>query len=284
MLKKYRIITNRILKTLEDIEKEKSARLASLRKYDGLLLKEKKRKSGKSYYSSYRSKSLKGKARYKYIGGQSSEDVLRIKETHHLKKLLAVLGKDIDLLNHILSSLEDIDAGHINDLLPAVYKTDNFQQEMSPNRIAAEWKRSREAYKASFPPFRPEGLTVPTCDGNYVRSKSEALIYNFFSNLGLTFVYELPLLTDICTFHPDFTILSEIDYRSIYHIEHQGMMDDGKYGERFDRKVRDYLRAGYLQGINIFYTFDYYKGGVDFDPILDIIRLKIRPDAQKPAA
>ena len=31
--------------------------------------------------------------------------------------------------------------------------------------------------------------------------------------------------------------------------------------------------------VNIFFTFDLYDGGVDMDPILDIIRLKIRPDA-----
>lgn len=262
-----------------EIEETQQARLNSLKAYDGLLLKEKKRSSGRAYYTCYKCGSRRGKAKYKYAGSSSSEKVLRIKEVHHLKKLLAILVKDIDLLQTIMKKIEDISADHINELLPAVYHAYDFQQEMSPNKILTEWKRSREAYKATFPPYHPEELTVPTYDGTMVRSKSEALIYNFFLRLGVTFVYELPLETKVKTFYPDFSILSEIDYRSVYRIEHQGMMNDEVYCERFKNRVRDYLRAGYVQGINIFFTFDFYEGGVDMDPILDIIRLKIRPSA-----
>ena len=279
MIRKYRIITNRLLNNLIEIEEKQQARLNSLKAHDGLLLKEKKRSNGRAYYTYYKCGSPRGKVKYRYAGSSDNEKVLRIKEVHHLKKLLTVLAKDIDLLKCISQKLENIDADHINELLPAVYRTNIFQQEMSPNRIAAEWKRSREAYKATFPPFRPEELTVPTYDRKMVRSKSEALIYNFLLRLGVTFVYELPLETKIRTFYPDFTILSEIDYRSIYRIEHQGMMNDTAYSERYRDKVCDYLHAGYVQGVNIFFTFDLYDGGVDMDPILDIIRLKIRPDA-----
>ena len=278
-------MTNRILKALCDIEKQKQDRLNSLKKYDGLMLKEVKRSSGKTYYSSYKGKDAKGKTRYKYAGDSRSETVLRIREVHHLKKSLAVLGKDIALLKCVLHKIENTDVDHINELLPAVYRAYDFQQEMSPSKIAAEWKRSREAYKDSFPPFHPEELTVPTVDGKRVRSKSEALIYNFLFDLGITFVYELPLKTKIKTFYPDFTILSEIDYSSIYRIEHQGMMNDEGYRERFKNRVYDYLRAGYVQGVNIFFTFDIYDGGVDLDPILDMIQLKIRPGVRDtPAA
>lgn len=278
MIKKYRIITNKLLNSLIEVEEKQQARLNSLKEYDGLLLKEKKRSNGRAYYTCYKCGSPHGKAKHKYAGSSKNEKVLRIKEVHHLKKLLPVLARDIDLLKCVSQNLENIDADHINTLLPALYRTSNFQQEMTPNRIAAEWKRSREAYKATFPPYRPEELTVPTYDGTMVRSKSEALIYNFFLRLGVTFVYELPLETRVKTFYPDFTILSEIDYRSIYRIEHQGMMTDPVYSEHFKNRVCDYLRAGYVQGINIFFTFDFYNGGVDMDPILDIIRLKIRPD------
>lgn len=280
MIKKYKIMTNRLLNTLIEIDEKQQQRLDSLKKYDGLLLKEKKESNGRAYYSSYKSGSSNRKPNFKYVGSSNSEEVLRIKEVHHLKKLLAVLGKDISLLTYIMNRLEDINAAHINELLPAVYKASDFQQEMSLNRIAAEWKKSREAYKASFPPYRPEELNVPTYDRKMVRSKSEAIIYNFLLRLGVTFVYELPLETKIKTFYPDFTILSEIDYRSIYRIEHQGMMDNEEYCERFKKKVRDYLRAGYVQGVNIFYTFDLTDGGVDVQPIMDIIQLKIRPPAK----
>lgn len=321
MIKKYRIMTSKLLNALADIEEAKRARLEALAEYDGILLKEKKA-GDRSYYSSCEGKGYgsragrkdsggagkssehndfggssensehkragdsEGKAGYdfKYAGSSKNEKVLRVKEFRYLQKQLKVIVKDMKLLNCVLKKLEDIDNSHINDLLPALYRASDLRQEMSPNRIAAEWKRSREAYKATFPPYRPEELTVPTYDGTLVRSKSEALIYNFFLDLGLTFVYELPLETKVRTFYPDFTILSEIDYRSVYRIEHQGMMNDDYYLERYKQRVRDYLRAGYVQGINIFFTFDFYDGGVDMEPILDIIRLKIRPDAKFPLA
>ena len=180
MIKKYKIMTNKILNYMIDVEDQQHRRLASLKKYDNLMLKEQKRSSGKAYYSSYKGKNAKGKIRYKYIGDYTSNDVLRIREVHYLKKSLSILAKNVELLKYVLKELESINTEHINDLLPAVYRTNDLQQGMTPNKIAAEWKKHREAYKATFPPYRPEELTVPTLDSTMVRSKSEALIYNFF--------------------------------------------------------------------------------------------------------
>lgn len=273
-------MTNKILFHLADIEKQQRERLASLKKYDNALLKEKKRSSGRAYYTSYRPKSSKEqKYKYRYAGSDNSETVLRIKEVHYLKKSISVIEKDIKLLKLISHKLEEIETTHINETLPDVYRTNNIQQAMSPSRLASEWKRKKEAYKATFDPYRPEELTVPTDDGSFVRSKSEAFIYNLLLKLGVTFVYELPLQTSVRFFYPDFTLLSEVDYCSVIIIEHQGMMNSRDYSERFNNKVYAYLRAGYLSGVNIFYTFDYYGGGINLEPILDIVRLKIRPAA-----
>ena len=57
------------------------------------------------------------------------------------------------------------------------------------------------------------------------------------------------------------------------------MMNSKEYSKRFNDKVYAYLRAGYVSGANIFYTFDYYGGGINLEPIHDIVRLKIRPTA-----
>ena len=103
MIKQYKIMTNRILLYLTDIEKQQRGRLASLKKYDNTLLKEKKRASGRRYYTSYKPKITKDQLKYKfrYVGNDSSETVLRIKEAHYLKKSLSVIGKDIRLLKLI---------------------------------------------------------------------------------------------------------------------------------------------------------------------------------------
>ena len=138
-------------------------------------------------------------------------------------------------------------------------------------------KKKAESYKARFEPYKPEQLIVKTIDNTYVRSKSEGMIYNLLLSLGITFVYELPLKTKTRLFLPDFTILSEIDYETEIIIEHLGMMSQTYYRNKNFNKLMDYMKEGYLQGVNIFYTFDYLDGGVDLSPIFDIISIKIRP-------
>ena len=98
--------------------------------------------------------------------------------------------------------------------------------------------------------------------------------------MTITFIYEMPVKTPFRTRFPDFAILSEVDYKTMILIEHQGLMDDPKYQERFKKRVYELYCAGYVSCVNIFYTFDNPDGSINTDPILDIIRLKIRPQPQ----
>jgi hypothetical protein len=54
------------------------------------------------------------------------------------------------------------------------------------------------------------------------------------------------------------------------------MMDQTYYRNRFNEKMYDYWRAGYVQGINIFYTFDLPNGAVALRPVEDVIRNAVR--------
>ena len=278
MVRKYLISTQKVVNSLLQTQKLQRARLEELSEYGGLALKVDKTPAGGAYYSVTHTNSTRGTRSYKYLGKEPNDTVSRVKEVRHLKEALKITEKNISLLEKVLKGVKPVDRHSVDQILPAVYRDAVLTAPGSKDPRAVLWKKQAEAYKATVPPYKPEELIHPTDDGSFVRSKSEALIYNQLLRLGITFVYELPTKTKTKTRFPDFTLLSEVDYKTVILIEHQGMMSEPEYRVRFGDRVYDYLQANYISGINIFYTFDSIRGSVDMNPILDIIKLKIRPE------
>ena len=261
------------LKYNEDLYQKQIAKIKDLAEYQGLDLRPIKSSSGRCFYR------VKGKGdkKFKYVGGEDNPIVKGIKELRYLEKSVSVLEKNNRLIRQFLKGYYPANFKSINNLLPKVYQTTQSIEYESENYKALAWKEKAEAYKSRFELYKPEQLTVPTIDGTFVRSKSEALIYNLLVSLGVSFVYELPLKTKTRKILPDFTILSEIDYETEIIIEHLGMMSKEFYrNDNFD-KIMDYMKENYVQGVNIYYTFDYMDGGLDLACIFDILSLKIRP-------
>jgi hypothetical protein len=134
-----------------------------------------------------------------------------------------------------------------------------------------------EKEKKKYPVYKPEELKHRTIDGSYVRSKSEALIYNALIDAGYTFVYELPLEGKTRLFYPDFTILSEIDYKTEIRIEHHGMMDNLGYKDSAEAREYDYWYNGFLPNRDVYFTYDDNHGNFDMYPITEILRSRVRP-------
>ena len=218
---------------------------------------------------------------YKYLGTDNHEHVLRIKEARYLQLSVKEMQREIRLLNDLLHSSRDISHEAIEQKLRSVYRGSSAFLTKGLDNIARQWVQSSESLKSTFPPFRPEELIHTTRDGTMVRSRGEALIYNYLSEIGVPFVYELPLRIRIGNKNslllPDFTILSEIDYERVIYIEHQGMMDDPKYRNGFNEKVFRYWSNNYIPERDVFFTFDLPNGGTDDTAIKSIIRRYIRP-------
>ena len=209
----------------EDLLRRQVALAGQLSGYEDMSLKEKVTPSGRKFYYARK----KGTEKFTYIGRADSPEVRKIKEAHYLKKSIPVLQKNIRLVNSLLDGYVSSSAKSINQMLPDLYTIEESIDLSDRAEAARRWKEQKEAYKSTFPPYRPEELKVRTNDGSYVRSISEALIYNLLLSLGITFVYELPLETGTRRYFPDFTLLSEIDYASTFIIEHLGMMGDESY-------------------------------------------------------
>ena len=220
--------------------------------------------------------------RYRYLGSGSNEMVMKIKEAHHLQLSVKELEREIHLIEKLLRSSHDISYDAIDQRLTSAYRGSPAFHSPRVDSVAKQWKDSSEMFKSSFAPFRPDELIHTTRDGTMVRSKGEALIYNYLSEQGISFVYELPLRIRLGSKNslllPDFTILSEIDYTSVIFIEHQGMMDDPKYRNGFNEKVFRYWSNNYLPERDVFFTFDLPNGGTDNTAVKSIIRRYIRPE------
>ena len=253
------------------------ARLDQLGGHLSKKLKRKQEKDGCYYYVL-----APGEDRYKYVGTDCNEDVMRIKEARHLKLSVRELNREIQLISSLLISSRDISYDAINQKLSTAYRNAIVSHSQEMDAKAKQWMESAENYKSTFEPFRPVELIHTTRDGTLVRSRGEALIYNYLSELGVPFVYELPLRIRLGSKNslllPDFTILSEIDYESVVYIEHQGMMDDPKYRNGFNEKVFRYWSNNYIPERDVFFTFDLPNGGTDDTAIKSIIRRYIRPE------
>lgn len=263
---------------MEKALKIKEDKMKELAGYETCCLKRRSYPNGNGYYWV----KWKGATEFKYLGTQDDPVVAKILAAKYHQAAIKAINKNTKLVKDFLENYHEIDYESINALLPKVYQNSKVVQSIAPNEKARRWKEQMEAYKATFEPYHPEELVVPTADGSYVRSKSEGLIYNLLLSLGITFVYELPIKTNIRTFYPDFTILSEIDYKSVIIIEHQGKMNDLYYREKHNQRFYDYLRCGYTQGVNIFFTYDFIDGGFDFLPVYEILAARIRPDLKIP--
>jgi hypothetical protein len=104
---------------------------------------------------------------------------------------------------------------------------------------------------------RPEGIGIPyperlihrTTSGDLVRSKSEVIVADVLTSLGISFKYErrLESRADARDFRlPDFTVQYEGE---TWYWEHLGMLTTPSYAEAWARKKEWYTHNGYLDRV-----------------------------------
>ncbi|MBR6683752.1 MAG: hypothetical protein IKL38_05365, partial [Firmicutes bacterium] len=94
----------------------------------------------------------------------------------------------------------------------------------------------------------------PTLKGDFVRSKSEALLANLLYLNGIEYEYEKPLYLNGHRIHPDFTI-KQPGGRELYW-EHLGMAGDAGYDRNWSKKSRIYAENGISEGNGLIITRD----------------------------
>ena len=268
---------NDTLKNLQHIRSRLIRQAEELSSFKGwVLCPESSKKRGGVYYDVI----LSGSKKKEYLGEESSEQVTGVKRYRYAKEAISVLDKDIDLLSSVLDKYIVPDYQTINGMLPKVYQT-NLKSPSSASVSmpgeAIEWKKGLETEKAKYQAYKPEQLKFRAMDGTMMRSKSEVIIANILLQTGIPFVYEAPLFINGKMLLPDFTILSLIDLRSEFIIEHQGMIFSDQYTDKFLRSLKLYLQSEWIPNKNLFFTFDDERGSLDSRQIFNILIKHINP-------
>ena len=151
------------------------------------------------------------------------------------------------------------DSGYRELLLPhfSVSKKDQ-QQWMN------ETFRKNENY--------PEQLIIRTSSGNFVRSKSEALIDTILTINKIPFRYECALEVGDSVFYPDFTIMHPQTSEILYW-EHFGMMDNEIYMSKAFMKLKQYVLSNIIPGINLITTYETKEHPLDMLKLEKIVNM-----------
>ena len=129
-----------------------------------------------------------------------------------------------------------------------------------------EWKA--ETYEKN--PFLTDKLKIRSADGTFVRSKSESMICTELSANKIPYRYECALEIEGIIIYPDFTVRHPSTGK-LYIWEHFGMIDQEDYLEKALKKIRIYLRNGYIPGKNLIMTFETLEEPLGYDTVFQII-------------
>lgn len=135
--------------------------------------------------------------------------------------------------------------------------------------------KNENVYKWMYEPYpkntsHPEHLIHKTYSGNYVRSKSEAMIESFLYKYQIPFRYECLLDLGDTFFYPDFTIRHP-ETGEIKYWENFGMMDDSKYSRNTFSKLDSYVSHGIIPGNQLITTYETRTQPLTTDKVVEII-------------
>ena len=126
-----------------------------------------------------------------------------------------------------------------------------FPVTLSDKDFAKNWLSVEYKHKS----FEQATTALFTSKGERVRSKSEVIIADTLTRLGIPYRYEFPIRLKIYTVYPDFYCLN-LRTRQEFIWEHFGMMDDLEYAQNAVSKIQNYQKNGYFPGKNLITTFE----------------------------
>ncbi|MDO4183433.1 MAG: hypothetical protein Q4E12_07520 [Coriobacteriia bacterium] len=142
---------------------------------------------------------------------------------------------------------------------------------LSDEDYASNWENTN----SSSYNFLQEGRIFHTEKGDYVRSKSEAIIADKLFRASIPYKYEQPLtLNDGQEVFPDFTVLNKRT-RQEFVWEHFGLMDNPEYADKAVRKIAAYEESGLHLGVGLIATLETSKSPLNLSAIESIIRTQL---------
>ncbi len=196
-----------------------------------------------------------------YIDAAHYELAQSLAQKDYNQRLVKSLKKEVKILQGALSQLEKISennesSGTVINLLHPLRRALITTATLTDEQYAAAWQKQKYKRK-SFQPDKPE---LYTSSGIRVRSKSEVIIADTLTRLGIPYHYEYPLSLTCggrsqtarskITVHPDFLCLN-LRTRQEFIWEHFGLMDDPEYSAKATQKLYTYTENSIFPGKNL---------------------------------
>ena len=244
------------------------------------IIREKERALQRAPEGSLRVTMSHGAPRYYHIrkkgdhsGVYLSKDKLRLAkrlaQKAYDRKTLEVAEKELEALETLERKLPEHRAEDVYMMLTPERQALVTPIEPTDEEFLAAWN-SAEWDKDWYPGEKPK---YPTMRGEMVRSRIEGLIADMLFKNGWAYRYEYPVELTVRgykrQYHPDFMIL-DLENRKEYLLEHFGMLHQPDYRKQMIEKMETYQDNGYMEGVNIIYTFE------SEDKPLDLVRLEKR--------
>lgn len=235
---------------------------SELSSYDGLLLRGSKKRNVYYFYIQEPGGSRK------YLGPESHPDVEKIRKLKYCDEMVKSLQRNIEAMNRFLNEYTLVESSEVLKRIPKLYQL-KTSIEMEEDKIQALYQEMKK-YKESIPVQYPEDLKVSTLDGTMVRSKSEAMLYDRFCTAGFYVLYEFPFEYEPGKYvRTDFTLIHPKTGRIVLW-EHLGMWFhkelSANYRRNYLTKTDTYMKLGFIQGINLFVSFE-TEFGIDMERI-----------------
>lgn len=191
---------------------------------------------------------------------QSSPLIQKLAQKSYYEKVLIAAQKENKWIESVLKTMP-------KETVENIYQDDPIRRNLikplilNDQEFVAQW----ESVSYERKPFYPGQQTFPTDKGDFVKSKSEALIANKLFQMGIPYRYEYPLeLGSYGVVYPDFTIL-DVNERKEYIWEHLGMLDNSQYETNALTKLATYERNGYINGKNLILSLEDSKHPLDMN-------------------
>ena len=229
------------LKKLENFETKdvKGSLVISKRKYDV------------SYYLNVKDDNS-GRFNRKYLNNSQKDLAKYLAQKSYNDSVRKFLEDRLTILSRFNSTFEELD-------LDVIYENLSTERKELITPVSKTWEQKLIDWKKA--PYTGLQKNVEysqflTNNKECVRSKSEKILADLFSRLGIAYKYECPLkLKDGLILYPDFTFLSPYTHEEIYW-EHHGMMDKPNYLKNTIRKIQTYEANGIFRGENLIITYE----------------------------
>lgn len=187
-----------------------------------------------------------------YIPKQNYHLVEKLCVKKYLTSLLQDLSDEINAIDSYLSASKK-KKNLSNQLLT---KNSEYKKLLSPyfrpiSEELAQWMYADYDKNKNY----PNQLIHHTPSGNFVRSKSEAMIHMLLTSHNIPFRYECALILGQSKIYPDFTIRHP-KTGVIFYWEHFGLLDKSSYRQNMLSKLDQYTSNGIYPSIHLITTYE----------------------------